>query len=40
MTMQAKPLALLLLLGACAAPGIWVEPEPGDFAFLEVFVKA
>ena len=33
-----KRLASLFLLwaAACAAPGIEVVPQPGDFAFLEI----
>ena len=27
---------LLLLLAACAAPGVDIAPQPGDFAFLEI----
>ena len=27
---------LLLWAAACAAPGVEVVPQPGDFAFLEI----
>ncbi len=26
----------VMLLAACAAPGVAVDPLPGDFAFLQV----
>lgn len=29
-------LAAALSLGGCAAPGTAIEPQPDDFAFLEV----
>ena len=28
-----------LLLAACAAPGVDLRPDPGDFAFLEVRLR-
>jgi hypothetical protein len=31
-------LALVALL-ACAAPGVDIAPQPGDFAFLEVALQ-
>jgi hypothetical protein len=30
---------ILLLLSACGTPGRNVEPQPGDFAFIEVKLK-
>jgi hypothetical protein len=35
---RAALLALVALL-ACAAPGVEVSPQPGDFAFLEVALQ-
>ena len=35
-----KPgLLLLVLLGACGTPGGDIEPQAGDFAFIEVKLK-
>jgi hypothetical protein len=31
--------ATLLLLAACGTPGVQVDPEPGDFAFVHVKLK-
>jgi hypothetical protein len=31
---------LLGLLASCAAPGVEVRPEPGDFAFVEMKLGA
>jgi hypothetical protein len=35
------PAALAAVLGvlACAAPGVDIAPQPGDFAFLEVALQ-
>jgi hypothetical protein len=32
-------LAVLSALFACAAPGVDISPQPGDFAFLEVALQ-
>jgi len=37
--MKKAAVVLLLLIGACGAPGREVVPQPGDFAFLEVKLK-
>jgi hypothetical protein len=33
------PLLLLVGVLACAAPGVEIAPQPGDFAFLQVDLK-
>jgi hypothetical protein len=33
---QLQTAFLLLGLAACAAPGVELVPQPGDFAFLEI----
>jgi hypothetical protein len=32
-------LAALLALTACAAPGVDIAPQPGDYAFIEVALQ-
>ncbi|MHC5212565.1 MAG: hypothetical protein ACYTG2_17775 [Planctomycetota bacterium] len=35
----ASGLAVLVAILSCAAPGVDISPQPGDFAFLEVALQ-
>jgi hypothetical protein len=37
--LAAAGLAALAALSACAAPGVDIAPQPGDYAFLEIALQ-